>query len=168
MVTSTPNHAHCAAPPKLQAVEYSPREEGGGGGGGEGVIDSELLAGIAPEDLTFSFNTSIDKSLPGHVTPTKPDSHTTSQQNEDCSTVTSGWNVGGHDLTATRDTQVKSCYDKGTFYGLPVKVKQCLKDNRGIESLYGEWACGLATLILIPILSRLARLMPEPPQCGCR
>ena len=86
----------------------------------EGMDTDDLLCGICPEDLSFSFNNST------YMEPTRTP----------CKTELTVTPAIFKDSTVTN--HIKRQTGDGTFYGLPAKVKECLKEHRGITQLYGE------------------------------
>lgn len=134
---------------------------------GPGVADDDLLEGLCPEDLlncSTSFCTSLNDSTgTGHVKEAKaplihsPDyPHTTSTVSLHSTPVHSTLKPSAHKQTIvsvptdrleratesytppTLSSKNKSSIPSGTFYGLPLKVKQCLEEHRGIKELYGN------------------------------
>ena len=82
---------------------------------------SDVLFGLCPEDLSFSFHTSHDQTLSPSLLA---EPRTCSES--DLLNVTAG--------LSSEDMQVTP----GTFFGLPMKVKECLKEYRKIDQLYGK------------------------------
>ena len=128
-------------------------------------IDNEdLLLGLCPEDLmSTSFCISTDDCLiaceklpleaitPNIQSPdqTPPPPHHTSSSRTLHSTTKSGIHkqftvaesVALPVAPSSIDrepVQSNLIFPSDTFYGLPLKVKKCIEENRGISSLYGE------------------------------
>ena len=76
---------------------------------------SDVLFGLCPEDLSFSFHTSHEQTLSPSLLAERSES--------DLVNVTAGF--------SSEDMQVTP----GTFFGLPMKVKECLKEYRRIDQL---------------------------------
>ena len=139
-LVSTPNSNYIVESHKMSPTDVA-------------VVD-DLMFGLCPEDLSFSFNnsnTSFQKPVsetgmttviqkmtsPSRVTDKSkiiledaPDSiahsrPTKTSNNSTCISVTCS--LGYNSLS----------YPSGTFYGLPLTVSMCLKEHRGIEKLYG-------------------------------
>lgn len=86
---------------------------------------SDVLFGLCPEDLSFSFHTSHDQTLSPSILP---EPRTCNESNL-VNAVTADWSSLG-------ETHLQST---GTFFGLPMKVKECLKEYRKIDQLYGNY-----------------------------
>ena len=122
-----------------------------------GVVDEDLLLGLCPEDLlncSTSFCMSLNDSI-GHVkgetfpnevkTPSvQSPNHlsTSSLVSLHSVSVRSTPKPSTHTCKQSTDNVpavgLKSSIPLNTFYGLPLKVKQCLEEHRGITKLYGS------------------------------
>ena len=119
-----------------------------GEGGGRRAIEldpelEDVLFGLCPEDFSFSLHTSCERILSprGHVTScAEPRTSSSLTENEDKplqrSDVRGGGSGGGGGGGGAQGGHY--VYPSGTFFGLPMKVKECLKENRNIDQLYGE------------------------------
>ena len=108
-------------------------------------FDEDILAGLCPEDLNFSLNISNISECAKTLTAS------TGNENE---RILKGLNKSADDITRTTEiqfikssellskkqiktTEVNTTSDHRTFYGLPLRVKECYEEFRGIKQLYG-------------------------------
>ena len=85
---------------------------------------SDVLFGLCPEDLSFSFHTtSHEQTLsPIHL----PELPKICSSKSELAAQVARWSSPGE----THTTE--------TFFGLPMKVKECLKEYHNIDQLYGN------------------------------
>ena len=127
------------------------------------VDGEELLQGLCPEDLmncSVSFCTSFEDTSVGYVksgenpaadlmkpnhvsarTSMSSPVYLTPNSNTETTQVLSdapGRTVLQWSPTSTRFEPPKPSFSLDTFYGLPLKVKKCLEEYRGITTLYGN------------------------------
>lgn len=139
-LVSTPNSNYIVESHKLSPTDIA-------------VVD-DLMFGLCPEDLSFSFNnsnTSFQKPVSETGMTTAVQKMTSPSRVTDKSKIIL---VDGPDSIAhsraTKTSDNSTCisvtcslgcnslsYPSGTFYGLPLTVSMCLKEHRGIEKLYG-------------------------------
>ena len=100
-----------------------------------------------PEDLSFSFHTSHDQTLSPSLLAERSES--------DLVNVTAGF--------SSEDMQVTPA----AFFGLPMKVKECLKEYRRIDQLYGKCLENFAWFMKVSIFYRLAGDVPQSVQRAC-
>ena len=108
---------------------------------------SDVLFGLCPEDLSFSFHTSHDQTLSPSLLAERSES--------DLVNVTAGF--------SSEDMQVTPA----AFFGLPMKVKECLKEYRKIDQLYGKCLENFAWFMKVSIFYRLAGDVPQSVQRAC-
>ena len=131
------------------------------------VAEEDLLLGLCPEDLmscSTSFSTSLnDSTSTGHVkdeifpaevktpsiqSPNYPHTnivslHLTSSHSTPKQQSMADLPTDRHESAIGSDAPIPASRNQfsippGTFYGLPLKVKQCLEEHRGITKLYGN------------------------------
>ena len=121
------------------------------------VDHEDLLLGLCPEDvMSTSFCISTDDCLTGHEketvtpnmqSPNKPspspspkllNSHTKSSVDQQCTVVENVAHLVSPPSVNCEPVRTKFIFPPDTFYGLPMKVKMCIEENRGISSLYGN------------------------------
>lgn len=128
------------------------------------VDDEDLLQGLCPEDLmncSISFCTSFENTSVGYVkhsenavaelmrpsplsarTSVSLPVHSTPNTSTNTTHVLSDaprCNVFQWSPVSTNLEPPKSSFSFDTFYGLPLKVKKCLEEYRGITTLYGNY-----------------------------
>lgn len=128
------------------------------------VDDEDLLQGLCPEDLmncSISFCTSFENTSVGYVkhsenavaefmrpshlsarTSMSLPVHSTPNISTNTAHVLSdapGCNILRWSPVSTNFEPPKSSFSSDTFYGLPLKVKKCLEEYRGITTLYGNY-----------------------------
>ena len=105
----------------------------------------DMLFGLCPEDFSLNLSTSYDRVLSSPNTAQLVCHQTASSTSkymygdklvQKCESSSCGLTL---QLTAVEsDSKPLYSYDPETFFGLPIKVKECLKEHRNIEQLYGE------------------------------
>ncbi len=103
-------------------------------------FDVDILSGLCPEDLNFSLSSSSDaasRSLSAGGCTEVPGSPGSTTPRRSVGFVRSSelLSEANH---VSKKPKLNSASESESFYGLPLKVKECFKEFRGIKELYGE------------------------------
>ncbi len=99
-------------------------------------FDQDILFGLCPEDLNFSLNTSNISECAKTLTAGTEDKKEEGL-NKSIDGITRTQFIKSSALLSNKATEVNTTSDRGTFYGLPLRVKECYEEFRGIKQLYG-------------------------------
>lgn len=100
---------------------------------GETFPDEVKTPSIQSPNYPFTCSNVSLHSTPVHSTP-KPSTHKQSTDNVPAIGLESTANSEAPTYVSRNQSSIPS----NTFYGLPLKVKQCLEEHRGITKLYGN------------------------------